>query len=268
MAHSFISRIVPPLLFGLFIFSNTTTASAALFDAGIPADWTCTGNCGTSGADGVVTQAPGNSGDYGWISTAGSNSTLPTLPGLEGNGTTTNGSILQSSVFSANAGDTLAFYFNYVTSDGGSFADYAWARLLDTAFNQVALLFIARTHPVDTQLNIPTPEATLSVDKIQTIPGAPDWSPLGYSSQGCYMGDTNGCGYTGWILSTYEIANAGNYILEFGVANWNDTGMDSGLAISSVTLDNAPITVPEPTIPALLGLSLAALGFIQRRKNI
>lgn len=41
-------------------------ASATAFDSGIPAGWTCVGNCGTLGADGVVTTSP-EGGDYGWV---------------------------------------------------------------------------------------------------------------------------------------------------------------------------------------------------------
>lgn len=55
-----------------------------------------------------------------------------------------NGSLARWS-FPANAGDRLEFAFNYVTTDGGNFTDYAWARLLDAAMNPVAMLFSART---------------------------------------------------------------------------------------------------------------------------
>ena len=52
----------------LFIVCGVSVnAQAALFDSGIPAGWTCTGNCGTSGADGVVTLAPSGGSKYGWV---------------------------------------------------------------------------------------------------------------------------------------------------------------------------------------------------------
>ena len=40
------------------------TASAALFDAGIPVGWTVEGSAGASGADGVVTLAPSGGSQY------------------------------------------------------------------------------------------------------------------------------------------------------------------------------------------------------------
>src|SRR5665647_1805680 len=60
------------------IFSFSGMAQAIAFDSGIPAAWTCTGNCGTLGADGNVTTSP-EGGNYGWISTTGT-------PNLASNG--------------------------------------------------------------------------------------------------------------------------------------------------------------------------------------
>ena len=121
---------------------------AGTFDSGIPATWTCVGTCGTSGADGIVAIAPpGTSTAYGWVSTLNGvmGEVLPGINGPGNGGGSTNGSTRTSSLFSANAGDALKFYFNYVTSDGATFADYAWAKLLDSINNQVAMLFTART---------------------------------------------------------------------------------------------------------------------------
>src|ERR1051325_10480863 len=88
--------------------------SAQTFNSGLPAGWGCSGTCGTLGADGVVTLAPGGGTQYGYVSTSGGlfgNS----LPGVGGSGSATNGSRLTSSVFSAKANDLLQFNFNYVT---------------------------------------------------------------------------------------------------------------------------------------------------------
>src|SRR3712207_7556354 len=43
---------------------------------------------------------------------------------------TTNGSVLRSSTFTPTAGQTLSFTFNYITSDGAGFSDYAYVRLI------------------------------------------------------------------------------------------------------------------------------------------
>lgn len=244
-------------------------AQAGAFDGGIPGTWTCTGNCGTLGANGVVTTSP-EGGNYGWIAS----NAAPTGLGLDldGDGTAdgTNGTRLRSGVFSANAGDDLEFYFNYITSDGAGFADYAWVRLLNSDLTEAALLFTARTTPGGDTVpgfGLPSlnPGVTLVPASTPIIAGGPAWSPLGGSSGECY---STGCGYTDWIKMTYDIATDGDYVLEFGVVNWLDTSFDSGLAFDGIQVGGKPIEpepVPEPATLALLGLGLAGLGFMRRK---
>jgi len=254
----------------LLISISSSVSAIPLFDSGIPAGWNCTGNCGTAGADGVVTLAPSGGSQYGWVSTNGGISDVGPFGG-------TDGSVLRSGLFAAVAGDNLQFSFNYVTSDGGGYADYAWARLLDNTMTEVAMLFTARTKPVGSIVpgqDMPLPTATLTPTDVPIIPGGPLWSVLGEDSGKCYLGPTQGCGYTDWIQSDYEILAAGNYFLEFGVANWTDTLYDSGLAFDGVTVGGKPIdevtvpdgTVPEPATLALMGFGLAGLGFARRKK--
>ncbi|MGW8392046.1 NF038132 family protein [Pseudoduganella sp. HUAS MS19] len=254
-----------------FLLLAAGAASAALaapafsgtFDDGIPAAWRCTGSCGTSGANGVVTLAPGGGSAYGWISSFNSTSEVA-LPGVGGVGEATNGSLLRSVSFMATANAALNFRFNYVTTDGAGYADYAWARLLDADNRQVALLFTARTNEDGDAIpgfDMPAPEATLTPFPVAVAPGQTRWAPLGPDSDECYDA---GCGATGWVRAQYAIAGAGKYRLEFGVTNWDDEDFDSGLAIDAITVGGEPLPIPEPGQYAMLLAGLALLGTLKR----
>jgi hypothetical protein len=251
-----------------------TTASAQQFNGGIPAGWVCVGTCGTLGANGVVTLAPGGGTSYGYVSTVGGVNGVA-LEGVGGGCCATDGSTLRSAGFNATSGDALAFNFQYVTSDGSGFADYAWARLLDASFNQVALLFTARTDPSANIVpgnNMPAPAATLTPSSVSIITGT-DWSPLGGYSGLCFAA---GCGHSGWVQASYSIAATGTYFLEFGVTNWADQLYDSGFAFDGLSLNNVPIgdvvpgpltDVPEPATLGLVATGLVAVAGIARRRR-
>ncbi|HEY0161823.1 MAG TPA: NF038132 family protein [Edaphobacter sp.] len=239
-----------------------------LHAAPIPAGWTCVGTCGTLGADGVVSLSPlGN--PYQYVTTAGGPTGAGALPSGP-LGSETNGSTLSTSIFTATAGTELNFYFNYVTSDGAGYADYAWAALFDSSNNPVSLLFTARTLPSGTIVpgnGMPDPNATLAPASVPIIGGGPVWSPLGSDSGRCYDA---GCGYTGWINSNYIIPDAGDYYLKVGVVNWIDQLYASGLALDGVTVDGVPINptspVPEPSTFLLLGSGMAGAVSMMRRR--
>lgn len=240
------------------------SAAAGAFDSGIPVGWTTVGSAGTLGANGVVTLAPGGGTAYGWVSTAGGAGGAGQLPGIGG----TNGSSLTSSIFAATSGDVLKFSFNYVTSDGAGFADYAWSQLLDSAGAPVAVLFDARTKPsgdIVPGFGLPPISATLAPPTSAIIPGGPAWAPLGSSSGACYSG---GCGYTGWITATYAIPTTSTYKIAFGVTNWSDTAYDSGLAFDGITVAGVPVgAIPEPETYAMLLAGLGLMGFLARRRK-
>ena len=242
-------------------------ASAQQFSGGMPAGWVCVGGCGTLGANGVVTLAPGGGSQYGYVTTSGGIGGVGRLSSVDNSGAT-NGSTLTSSVFSATGGDILKFNFNYVTSDGAGYADYGWARLLDAAMNEVAILFTARTVSAGNTVpgtGMPAPAATLVPSSTPIIAGGPAWAPLGSNPSSCF---STGCGYTGWVQASYSIVSSGNYFLQFGVTNWTDTQWNSGMAFDGIKVNDTPIsTVPEPGSVVLMASGMIAVIGIARRRR-
>ena len=256
---------------GVAVLTGALAAGSGKAEA-IPIGWTCVGTCGTSGANGVVT-APPTGTTYEWVSTnlAGSNAGL----GLGFN--ETNGSVLTTNQFQANAGEELVFYFNYVTSDGAGFPEYAWAQLVEPSNNDF-LLFTARTAENEVDNTVPGVDmpplgvgVTLAPPIVTITAGGPSWAPLGSSSGGCW---DVGCGYTGWVQASYTIVESGLYRLVFGVVNVNDTAFDSGMAIAGATIAGDPITtdevptaVPEPATVGLIAFGLAGIAARRRRSK-
>jgi len=257
--------IVASAFSGALLFSSSAAA--------LPIGWSCVGTCGSMGADGVVTASPAG-GSYNYVATRSTGAGGTSIDGL-GVGSETTGSVARSNLFAANAGEELDFFFNYVSSDGGSFSDYAWVRLLDEALVPSAVLFTARTNNTagaDTVpgFGLPALAAGVTLDPASTpiIPGGPVWSALGGSSGSCF---STGCGYTGWIGMNYVFAAAGNFFLEFGVVNWTDTMFQSGLAFDNITVAGVPIDpqpVSAPGTLAMFGLALLGMVGLRRRRRV
>lgn len=239
------------------------TAALLAVSAGANAQVTV-GNSGILGPDGVVTASPGGV-QYRYVSTFGGVLGAGQLPGVPGG---TDGSSFTTSNFTAASGDTLKFYFNYITSDGSQFADYGWANLIGTS---TVTLFSARTTPVGNTVpgfGLPPLLATLTPVTSPIIPGGPIFSALGPDSGRCFNGVGQGCGYTGWIKAEYTIMTAGTYQLAFGVTNSLDRNFDSALAWNGTVIAGKLIDpVPEPQSWVMLIAGFGLVGAAARRRR-
>lgn len=260
------------------VLALPASLSAQSFNSGPLAGSTCTGNCGTIGANGNIGLS-GNVGStaHGWVSTASGVSAAANNVGF-GLGGETNGSKLAYNFNVANNNTSLSFKFQYITSDGtSSFIEYGYAKLTDIVNSNSIILFHARTTPTGNIVpgfGLPPINATIVPSSTPVIANQTTWSPLGGSSGACFQGAAAGCGRTDWITAQYTVAAAGNYQLEFGVINWGDTAFDSGLAFDFALgqggvpiVDDDPTKVPEPVSASLLLLGLTGLGATARRRR-
>ena len=253
--HDYIKKLA--LASGLSLACSLTPAAAA----------TCIGTCGTSGANGVVGTS-GASSTYQYISTASGVNGAGQIAGVGGS----NGAQYTSSTFTAVANDPLTFLFNYVTNDGAGYADYAWAELRTSVGAHVAWLFTSRTQPsgnTSPGIGLPANDATLNPGATPIQSGT-NWSGLGSSSGTCYA---SGCGNTGWIQSSYNIAAAGAYEVVYGVTNWGDSYYQSGLAFDALRVNGAAVDVagvagvPEPAAWALMLVGFGLMGSAMRKRR-
>jgi len=274
----------------LGVLACSSNAVAQSFSNPIPADlqnWICSGECGSLGANGDITLSPLGNAQYAYVTTSGSQAfdvSPIALTESGGNSTLfsdTNGSLYQSPTFALNAGQTIGAWFNYVSTDGKGFDDYAWARLVNVdSPTDITWMFTARSTNSNKQSIVPG-DLEVGFDAAgvivnygdfdfqvrNTAIGDPvDWSGLGLDNGLCWREDAEGCGFTGWLESSVTVANTGNYRFEAGVVNFGDTLYESGLAFDLVGLQPAP--VPEPSTWLMFAAGLGLLGVMQTRKAI
>ncbi len=268
-------------------FPNDTQAAAVSVPASLDT-WRCLGVCGASAADGDITLSPLGNAQYGYVTTAGSQALgVSPLDIVESGGggakfAQTNGSSYLSPVFSAQSGDTVSAFFNYVSTDGKGFDDYAYARLVGANTGSlVAWMFTARSTNSNKQSVVPgdlgvafDPDAVIvnykdfdfNTRNLKT-PLPVDWSLLGGSNGACWRETAEGCGFTGWLQSSVTLASAGSFRMEVGVVNFGDQAYDSGLAFDLSQLSAPLTTVPEPSTFAMMAGALAFMGLHKRRRD-
>lgn len=235
---------------------TTTSASAATL-SGV-GDYV--GNAGIGIANGDVPASGPSTDSYVFVSTDGG----VTGPGLGLSGDK-KGSALTTFAFDVLAGDMLSYYFNFVTSDGAGFSDYAYVTLNDAGSGDLtATLFTARTKAsgdIAPGFGLPaiSPGVTLVPTASPIIPGAPEWTALGGDSGECYRA---GCGTTGWIQSLYTFASAGSFTFTFGVVNWGDNDYDTGLAIAGLIAGDTVVIPGGEDIPVISAVPLPAGGLL------
>lgn len=288
-----------PILFSLtaLVLAHTGTAwsaEAAIDDL----TWFATGAAGLIGGTGTIPVSVEGNAYFGFVTTAGGAghfgsgdnvSPLDLKSDGKGNEGTNNGTKIVSSTFSGLEDDTLTLQFNYISTDGRGYDDYAWARLVDADTNETAAwLFTARStnsargnvvpgDVLNRQVDNDAPDELDAVlnngDSIGFDVASTDWQPLGDFSGYCWD-DANTCGPSGWIQSEYTFTASGNYYLEFGVVNWGDEVYDSALAfdfagLNALNFPNAPLitTVPEPETYAMMLAGLAMLAGVARRRR-
>ena len=248
------------------------------------ADWACTGACGSTAPAGDVSASPTGNARIGYVTTFGAQASGVSPIALSSNstasGSETNGSSYLSGSFAAAQGDQLAMHFNYVSTDGKGYDDYAWARVVNAADNAlVAWLFTARSTNGGTKNVVPgdvldkdvfDPREVIVDYKSdfdftsKTSDDPVDFSVLGSSNGTCWRDNAPGCGYTGWLESRMTFAAAGNYRIELGVTNWGDEAYDSALAFDYAGL-TATAPVPEPGTLPLMAAALGLLAVLHRR---
>ncbi|MCM8595911.1 PEP-CTERM sorting domain-containing protein [Accumulibacter sp.] len=141
-----------------------------------------------------------------------------------------NGSGIKQS-FSGSAGDVVEQYWNFFSTE-----DVNWQYADGTNPNDAAFYVIT------------DPNGLQTIDFLRSGALASNTQSVGPA------------GSSGWRAFDYTLPASGNYTIGFGVVNWRDGYFDAELFLDAGKL-------PEPASLALLGMGLAGVGLLRRRRT-